>query len=400
MGRFSVVQLNKVSIFTPVLSSENPWIRFPALYLSPFSGMQAIRLETMGKIGDSKGVEEKRHEASLISAALKIGSYILTLGIFPLLSVIALIAIRSVHKFHWIQTSPPPILAFADAKQIKPQTPPPQVSPNPPNQPSVVLQTVESQMKKINQEYNDKLPKLKAQGAERIKPQDSSPTEKPQSPLPQVSANPPNQPSVALQTRLAEIKEEGRKANESIQNESDKRMKQIKQEGIDKLAKLKAQGMGKESVNHELGIIFGKHVKAVHAKNAKDAVFQKNLKKLQKCIDEAPVPELGRLWALNTNNSLEMMANGSALVEMSLANVNVQNPHLSSQEIANVKKAFFMEKAKYYVSMLEIIKEQEQKKGGSADAADNLIKLLKPLADGSCPILQSKHLDHQMDAAP
>lgn len=364
-----MVQLSKVSIFTPVLSSENPWIRFPALYLSPFSRMQAIRIETMEKIGDSKGVVEEQHRASLTSTALKISSYILTLGILPLLSLIALMVIRSVHKFHWVQTSPTPIIAFATAEQVKPQTPPQQpVSPNLPNKPSPPLQA------RLDEKD------------EQTKPQPVSP-------------NPPNKPSPALQARLNEIDAESRKTKESIQRESDERKKKIKQEYNEQLAKLAAQGTGKDSVNRELGVIFDKHVKAIRAKDANDPDFQKNLKEMQDCIN-AVGGELGRLWAMNANNTIETMANGRALVEMSLANVNVQNPHLSSEEIANVKKAFFMEKAKYYIGLVKLIKEQEQKKGGSAGTAVHLINLLNPLADGSCPLLQSKHLDQQKGAVP
>ncbi|MBN4066930.1 hypothetical protein JYU14_02485 [Simkania negevensis] len=93
-----------LSIFTPVISKENPWICYPALYLNPLGGEKiAIHQIEKGQIDGYQQVKEGLHKTSLLATALKITSYVLSCGILPLLAVVVTLVIRAIYKFSWIQ---------------------------------------------------------------------------------------------------------------------------------------------------------------------------------------------------------------------------------------------------------------------------------------------------------
>lgn len=118
---------SEVSAFTPVASIEHPWIQEPAWYLMPFGGRGAIAVPYDVRDDGSIGARPTEVTLEWYQTAIIIASYVLTLGIAPLLAAIATVVIRCYHKFHWIED------AAIDLNQ------PDQFAPNP------AIQTIQNQ---------------------------------------------------------------------------------------------------------------------------------------------------------------------------------------------------------------------------------------------------------------
>jgi hypothetical protein len=111
------ITLNEqVPLFTPVWSHEHSWIDIPTSYLSPFAGRQmaVVLIPVIKREDGSTGVILGESKIPCFATAIIVASYILSLGVLPLLAAIATAIIRSHHKFHWVAT-PPLLDEFANA---------------------------------------------------------------------------------------------------------------------------------------------------------------------------------------------------------------------------------------------------------------------------------------------
>ena len=107
-----MANLIKVSTFTPV-ESGNPLTHFPASYLAPLFGGREIAVLTnpvqINRDG-SQGCTARPYEASCLSTALKIFTYIASAGILPLLALLVTLVIRACNDYHYIDAAQPLVL--------------------------------------------------------------------------------------------------------------------------------------------------------------------------------------------------------------------------------------------------------------------------------------------------
>jgi len=96
--------LIQVSTFTPVQGRSLAY--FPALYLTPIFGGREIAVLTNPvqlAADGSEGCTPSENKSSCLSTAFKIFTYILSLGIFPLLAILINLTVRACSKFHYIE---------------------------------------------------------------------------------------------------------------------------------------------------------------------------------------------------------------------------------------------------------------------------------------------------------
>jgi hypothetical protein len=305
--------LSTVPICTPVISSEHPWIQIPALYLTPFSDKRASLIHPVEKIGASKGVLEIREKSSRLSAALKIISYILTLGIFPLLAFIALVVIRCVHKFHWVQV------------------------PSSPAFPDVLGENLSSTEIEANMKA-----RLAAVAAE-------------------------------CERKKAQIEQNRQQLNDQYSRQLAEQSKQAST----MRANLAAVAQAHQSVQDAFQENFSVCVKAVYAELDRDPEFQSKCKELSdkyKALHRQ-MPELAQVMGEGTRRDHETFVNTRALVKMDRENKSVTNPHLSLQEIASRRAQFIKGKAEFFMGLLEIQKKHSKHEDATRAANAHIVLL-------------------------
>ncbi len=92
----------KVPLLTPVEFDKSPWIKYPAFYLQLRSGDRAIVNKSPIRSNGSHEARKNLNHVSGLSTTVKIISYILSVGIFPLLALLVLLIARGCGpRFHW-----------------------------------------------------------------------------------------------------------------------------------------------------------------------------------------------------------------------------------------------------------------------------------------------------------
>ena len=92
---------NAIPIFTPIESTEYSCLQHLTFYLSPFGGRTAVHVPRLNREDGSKFAARSEYQPKWYVTALVLASYILSLGIMPLLAMIATFAIRYSHTFYW-----------------------------------------------------------------------------------------------------------------------------------------------------------------------------------------------------------------------------------------------------------------------------------------------------------
>ena len=99
----------KVPFLTPIESKEKyvSLLQYPAYYLW-FGGDVARHIERIDAADGVRVAKKVHRDSSCVSSALKVASYVLSVGILPLLALVTLAVARHVYPFnYWTAVVPP-----------------------------------------------------------------------------------------------------------------------------------------------------------------------------------------------------------------------------------------------------------------------------------------------------
>ena len=96
-------QVDKVFTFTPVLTQDCECMSTLVQYLKPLGGIIAVAVPGFDRVDGAQGALRFRYQRPWYATALIIASYILSVGLAPLIVAIATVIYRCTNKFYWIQ---------------------------------------------------------------------------------------------------------------------------------------------------------------------------------------------------------------------------------------------------------------------------------------------------------